>query len=334
MKLLFLSLFLVLTYSINFEYDLEQEDRFLFNKFVNDHGIVLGEQVDERFQIFSSNLEKIRLLNQQSKSEDFGVSKFALLSGDEFKAKYLKLKIPNKDSSIPVAPHYSQEIIDALPTEFDWRTKGAVTPVKDQGMCGSCWAFSATGNMEGQWFLAGNKLTSLSEQNLVDCDHECQDKNDCDQGCNGGLQPNAYQYVMKNGIDTEDSYAYEATDGKCRFKPESVGTKISNWTFISQDEDQMASYLVDHGPLAVAVDAEIWQFYVGNGVITLPCGTDLDHGVLVVGYGEETDIFGYKISYWTIKNSWGESWGDSGYVYIEKGNGKCGVNLYVTSSII
>jgi len=114
----------------------------------------------------------------------------------------------------------------------------------------------------------------------------------------------AYQYVIKNGgIDTEDSYTYDGVDDTCRFKSASVGAKISNWTFISQDEDQMAAYLVDHGPLAVAVDAEIWQFYVGSGVVTLPCGTTLDHGVLVVGYGVETDVFGYKIQYWIIKNS-------------------------------
>lgn len=255
------------------------------------------------------------------------------MSSEEFKQQYLNLKVV-RDPNAPVAETYSRKMIGDLPTEFDWRPKGAVTPVKDQGQCGSCWAFSATGNIEGQWFLAGNKLTSLSEQNLVDCDHECQDANDCDQGCNGGLQPNAYQYVIKNGgIDTEESYPYKAVDSTCKFKPSSVGSKISNWTSISQDEDQMAAYLVQHGPLAVAVDAQIWQFYVG-GVISTMCGTDLDHGVLIVGYGSEVDVFGYKINYWIIKNSWGASWGNSGYVYIEKGNGQCGVNLYVTSSIV
>jgi len=234
----------------------------------------------------------------------------------------------------PVAEEYSKKIIEDLPTSFDWRPKGAVTAVKDQGACGSCWAFSATGNMEGQWFLAGHELTSLSEQNLVDCDHECQDGTDCDQGCDGGLQPNAYQYVIKNhGIDTEKSYSYEGDDGTCRFKSNSVGATISNWTFVSQNEDQMAAYLVDHGPVAVAVDALIWQFYVG-GVITVGCGTDLDHGVLLVGFDEEVDVFGFKIQYWIIKNSWGADWGNAGYVYIERGNGQCGVNLYASSSIV
>lgn len=257
------------------------------------------------------------------------------MSAEEFRNKYLTLKTTPKSPNDPVAPDFDQRIIDALPDEFDWRPKGAVTPVKDQGACGSCWAFSATGNMEGQWFLAGHPLTSLSEQNLVDCDHECQDADDCDQGCNGGLQPNAYQYVIKNGgIDTEASYKYEGDDETCKFNSASIGAKISNWTFIPKDEDQMAAYLVQHGPLAVAVDATIWQFYVGSGVLTISCGTSLDHGVLVVGYGTETDIFGYKINYWIIKNSWGADWGDSGYIYIEKDVGECGVNLYVTSSIV
>jgi len=316
-------------------YNLDKPTRSLFNQYLNEYQVQLSEdEVEGRFLVFESNVRKIKQFNQNSRAPQFGINKFALLSSEEFKAKYLSTKAAERLPTDPVAELYSQEEVAALPDAFDWRTKGAVTDVKDQGQCGSCWAFSATGNMEGQWFLSGKKLTSLSEQNLVDCDHECLDADDCDQGCEGGLQPNAYNYVIKNnGIDTEDSYTYEGVDGTCRFKAASVGTKISNWTFIAKDEAQMASYLVAHGPLAVAVDAEIWQFYIGNGVVTLPCGTDLDHGVLIVGYGVEDNVFG-KTPYWTIKNSWGADWGDSGYIYIQRGNGECGVDLYATSSII
>jgi len=291
-------------------------------------------ELQKRYNDFSSNLLIINSLNQQSTSARFGITKFTHLSPDEFKNQYLTLKTTVRTDSDPVAAEYGNDEVMALPDTFDWRDKGAVTAVKDQGQCGSCWAFSATGNMEGQWFLAGNKLVSLSEQNLVDCDHECIDANDCDAGCEGGLQPNAYNYVIKNGgIDTEDSYPYTGSDDTCSFKPASVGTKIANWTFVSQNETQMAVYLVNNGPLAVAVDALIWQFYLG-GVITVGCGTSLDHGVLIVGYGNEIDIFGYQIQYWTIKNSWGSDWGNSGYVYIEKDTGCCGVDQYASSSII
>jgi len=302
---------------------------------MNDYRLTFGDEevAEARYEIFQTNLGVIRELNLRSSHATYGITKFAHLSQDEFKKQYLTLKTTDRSEG-PVAELYSQEVIDALPDTFDWNDKGAVTPVKDQGQCGSCWAFSATGNMEGQWFLAGHTLTSLSEQNLVDCDHECLDPNDCDAGCEGGLQPNAFNYVIKTGgIDTEDSYPYTAEDGTCSFKSNTIGAKISNWTFISKDEDQAQAYMVEHGPLSVAVDATIWQFYI-DGVITVGCGTSLDHGVLIVGYGNETDIWGQQITYWTIKNSWGADWGYNGYVYIEQGTGCCGVDQYITSSII
>jgi len=316
-------------------YDLQDEPRSLWNQYMTEHRLSFGDEevAEARFETFQDNLGVIRELNLRSNHATFGITKFTHLSQDEFKKQYLTLRTTDRSEG-PVAELYSQNVINALPDTFDWRDKKAVTDVKDQGQCGSCWAFSATGNMEGQWFLAGHTLTSLSEQNLVDCDHECLDPNDCDAGCEGGLQPNAYNYVIKNGgIDTEDSYPYTAEDDTCAFKANSVGAKISNWTFISKDEDQAQAYLVEHGPLAVAVDATIWQFYI-TGVITVGCGTSLDHGVLIVGYGNETDIWGQQITYWTIKNSWGADWGYSGYVYIEKGTGCCGVDQYITSSIV
>jgi cathepsin F len=327
-------LFSLLSFIYGLELDLKVTPQSLFNQYILEHDLYYSEEETEsRYQTFLSNLDTINRLNQESTHARFGITKFTHLSSDEFKNQYLNLKTQPM-SSEPVAPEYTDKQLTDLPDAFDWRPKGAVTPVKDQGQCGSCWAFSATGNIEGQWFLAGNTLVSLSEQNLVDCDHECQDANDCDSGCEGGLQPNAYNYVIKTGgIDTEQSYPYTAEDGTCGFKPASVGAKISNWTMVSQNESQMAAYMVNNGPLAVAVDAEIWQFYLG-GVITVGCGTSLDHGVLIVGYDNETDIWGYKIQYWIIKNSWGADFGEYGYVWIEKDTGCCGVNQYASSSIV
>jgi len=291
-----------------------------------------------RKQIFNKNLLRIDQMNEQNPKTKFGVNKFADLSPEEFKDLYLAKKTMTVDPTLPKARLYSQQELGALPTSWDWRTKGAVTSVKNQGQCGSCWTFSTTGNVEGQWFLAGNKLVSLSEQNLVDCDHDCvtiDGQQSCDSGCEGGLMTTAFGYIIKNGgIDTEQSYPYQGFDSTCAFSKANVGARISNFTTISSDETQMAMYVYQHGPASVAVDAGgVWQFYMG-GVLYAPCGTSLDHGVLVVGFGVETDIFDQTMPYWTVKNSWGADWGDSGFIYIERGAGKCGINLMPSSSIV
>jgi len=296
----------------------------------------------KRFGVFTDNLERIQELNKQyAPRTKFGVNSLADLTQAEFEKYYLSPMpagaIEHIKQTTPVAPLATAEELQALPASWDWRPKGAVTGVKNQGQCGSCWSFSAVANMEGQWFLANNTLTGLSEQNLVDCDKHCmnyENQNVCDQGCDGGLMPNAFMYVIGNGgIDTEASYQYTAEDGTCSFAPSNVGAKFRNWTMVDGSEDQMAAYLVANGPLSVAVDAQMWQFYL-EGVWYLPCGESLDHGVTVVGYGTETDILDQQMPYWIIKNSWGGSWGEEGYIRIEKGDGRCGVNLFPCSSII
>jgi len=293
-------------------------------------------ETNHRYSVFKQNLNKINGLNQQSSSAKFAVNEHADLTETEFANLYLSKYPVVRDPSVPVAADLPKSVIDATPSSFDWREKGAVTEVKNQGQCGSCWSFSTTGNVEGQWFLAGNKLTSLSEQNLVDCSHECmeyENQNSCNAGCGGGLQPNAYQYIIKNGIDTEASYPYTAKDGTCVFNKDNVGAHISNWTMIPQDETQIAAYLAQNGPLAIAADATEWQFYFG-GVFDVPCGKTLDHGILIVGYGNQTNIFGKNVDYWIVKNSWGAHWGEQGYLKIVRGSGKCGLNTFVSSSIV
>jgi len=181
------------------------------------------EETELRFEVFEANLAIIQQLNDNSPHAKYGITKFTHMSTEEFKAQYLTLKTTERTENDPVDPEYTDEEVGDIPATYDWRDKGAVTAVKDQGQCGSFWAFSATGNMEGQWFLAGNTLVPLSEQNLVDCDHECLDPNDCDQGCEGGLQPNAFNYVIKNGgIDTESAYPYQGIDSTCAFKAAGV----------------------------------------------------------------------------------------------------------------
>jgi len=167
---------------------------------------------------FYNNIERIARLNKYSKdnkiSTEFGINEYADMTIYEFKLNRLSKVVAVADSQAPIVTEVN---LGDLPASYDWRTKGAVTGVKNQGQCGSCWSFSTTGNIEGQWFLAGHKLVGLSEQNLVDCDHECmkyENQNSCDDGCDGGLMPNAFTYVIKNnGIDTEASYPYLAVDG-------------------------------------------------------------------------------------------------------------------------
>jgi cathepsin F len=332
--LLATALFVALTFA-----DKEHDDLLKFKQFVITHKKTYSNaEFPTRLAIFKDNLVKIERLNAQSRLAKFGVNKFADLSTDEFKSLYMGTKPFKNNPSWPMLPTLSEQQLKDTPISWDWRDHGAVTPVKDQGQCGSCWSFSTTGNVEGQWFLAGNSLVSLSEQNLVDCDHECmiyEGEQSCDSGCEGGLMPNAFTYIMSNnGIDTEDSYPYLGVDSTCNFKTQNVGAKISNWTMIPGDEKQMASYLAQIGPLSIAVDATWWQFYLG-GVFDFPwCGDSLDHGVLIVGYGNQTDIVDEDVNYWLIKNSWSDSWGESGYIKVYRGDDQCGINLFPCSSLI
>jgi len=318
----------------------EWEQMIMFKQFAYENNKnYASDEIYQKFTIFRNNLVKIDALNAfPGRHAQFGVTKFSDMTPSEFKKTYLGTKVPSSlPKSLPVAPLVSDSVIKALPTSFDWRTKGAVTPVKNQGQCGSCWAFSSTGNVEGQHFLSGQKLVGLSEQNLVDCDHECMPydgESSCDSGCEGGLMPNAFHYIASNnGIDSETSYPYEAVDGTCSFKRADVAAKITNWTMVSQNETQMAAYMYQHGPLSIAADAEEWQFYV-FGVFEGPCGTSLDHGILIVGYGSEIDWLGLEIDYWWVKNSWGADWGLDGYLMIQRGVGECGLNLFACSSIV
>jgi C1A family cysteine protease len=212
-----------------------------------------------------------------------------------------------------------------LPESLDWRAKGAVAHVKDQGQCGSCWAFSAVANIEGVNAIKTGKMVTLSEQQLVDCDHNG------DQGCNGGLMDQAFQYLVNaGGIESDSDYKYTARDGSCKFSKAKVAVKLSGFEDISQNEEQIAAALNAHGPLSIAVNANPFQFYSG-GVLEVDeesCDPQaLDHGVTLVGYGSEDGK-----DYWIIKNSWGAGWGEEGYIRLVRGVGACGMNTNVSTA--
>jgi C1A family cysteine protease len=287
----------------------------LWQSFKNTHGKSYDPSEESaRYEIFVQNMVKAADLERRNPQAQFGMSPFADLTASEFKSRH-RLNVTRKASPPPMFS--DAEVKQALASSVDWRSKGAVTQVKDQGQCGSCWSFSSTGGIEGAWKLAGNSLTSVSEQELVSCDK-------VDSGCNGGLMDNAFEWLVDNHggkIVTEASYPYTAgsgSSGYCKsLTGKAVGATISGHKDVTQTESQMAAWVSAHGPLPIAVDAsEHWQTYTG-GVVSSCTGTSLDHGVLAVGYTS---------NYWIVKNSWGSSWGESGYIRLAYGSNQCGLN--------
>jgi len=282
-----------------------------------------GEQ-ENRFQNYLDNRAKAAKLTEENPLAEFGANEFSDLTEEEFAVYHNSgdfYALP-KDPSVPEHPAYSDEEVEkALASNIDWVSKGAVTPVKNQGQCGSCWAFSATGNIEGQWKLAGHSLTSVSEQQLVDCDHNG------DQGCQGGLPENAFKYVKAHGLETEQQYRYTGRGGSCRASGRGA-VSISGQTTISHSEGQMLTFLQQKGPISIGVDASRFQTYRG-GIMTSCQAGRLDHGVLIVGYGTTGGQ-----TYWKIKNSWGASWGESGYIRVAYGKNCAGLTQDPTSSVV
>jgi len=295
-----------------------------------------------RLSVFKSNLRRARRHQLLDPSAEHGVTKFSDLTPAEFRRTYLGLRqsrrallreLGGSAHEAPVLP------TDGLPEDFDWRDHGAVGPVKNQGSCGSCWSFSASGALEGAHYLATGKLEVLSEQQFVDCDHECDssEPDSCDAGCNGGLMTTAFSYLQKaGGLESEKDYPYTGRDGKCNFDKSKIVASVQNFSVVSVDEGQIAANLIKHGPLAIGINAAYMQTYIGGVSCPYICGRHLDHGVLLVGYGAAgfAPIRLKEKPYWIIKNSWGENWGENGYYKICRGSNvrnKCGVDSMVST---
>ncbi|KAF7101269.1 hypothetical protein CFC21_102647 [Triticum aestivum] len=288
----------------------EAEVRAMYDHWLARHGRsynALGEY-DRRFQAFWDNLRLVDAHNADADAHGFrlGMNRFADLTNDEFRARYL------------------HDGAEALPESVDWREKGAVAPVKNQGQCGSCWAFSAVGAVEGINKIVTGDLVTLSEQELVECARNGQNS-----GCNGGMMEDAFDFIARNGgIDTEEDYPYTAKDGRCDLAKRSrTVVSIDGFESVPENDELSLKKAVAHQPVSVGIEAGGPEFQLyESGVFTGRCGTELDHGVVAVGYGTDNGR-----DYWSVRNSWGPDWGEGGYIRMERNvtarTGKCGIAM-------
>jgi KDEL-tailed cysteine endopeptidase len=283
------------------------------------------EELENRFQVFRTNLRNIVIHNlDHNQNFTMGVNQFTDLTPEEFKAQYvggLKAEVGSYGCKT-----FSSSASGA-PSAIDWRNKGAVTSVKDQGQCGSCWTFSATGAVEGAWAISKGQLIDLSEEQLVEC---ATGREYGSHGCNGGQMEGAFKYVVENGQCSLSSYPYTSGTGQSgSCKSCSAVAHMSSCSDVKPNDQISLKGAVAQQPVAIAIEADTKYFQsYSSGVLTSStCGTSLDHGVLTVGYGEENGI-----KYWLVKNSWGTSWGDKGYVKIGRSDstndpGICGIAM-------
>jgi C1A family cysteine protease len=280
-----------------------------------------GDEYKKRLSVFKDNVAKIMNHNKQGKSYRMAINQFADLTQDEFREQYLSLKVPKNAAVQHEVKKYTGK---AVPAAVDWVEKGAVTPVKDQAQCGSCWAFSAIAGVEGAYFLAKGELLSFSEQQLVDCSTDYGN-----YGCSGGLMDQAFDYIKDHAICLEEDYPYKAFDQKCKASKCEGVTKVKKYTDVEQNSELALKEALADAPVSIAIEADTasFQFYSGGIFDDEDCGAYLDHGVTAVGYGKDEESG--KL-FWRVKNSWGKSWGDAGYIYFvrqegEGSPGMCGV---------
>jgi C1A family cysteine protease len=277
------------------------------------------EEYEQKFATFRDNLAFIKIHNQQGFDFELALNKFADLTSTEFSTLVSR--------PFEVSDNTNEVYLPTLevPAAVDWRKQGAVTPVKDQGQCGSCWSFSTTGSVEGINAIKTGKLASLSEQQLVDCSTSYGN-----QGCNGGLMDSAFKYIIATGgLDTEAEYPYKGADGKCKVITSDLVDSIKGFADVPKKNNVQLQAAVALQPVSIAIQANqsAFQFY-STGVLSTGCGTQLDHGVLIVGY----DTTSAGVPYWIVKNSWGASWGQSGYIWIKRSSsttdaGVCGIAM-------
>ncbi|XLS44705.1 hypothetical protein HN51_001570, partial [Arachis hypogaea] len=328
-----LSLALVIGFSESFEFherELESEESLwdLYERWRSHHTVSRSlNDKKKRFEVFKANVMHVHETNKLDKPYKLKLNKFADLTNHEFRTIYAASKVGHHRMfrGMPRGNGtFMYENVERVPASVDWRKKGAVTPVKDQGQCGSCWAFSTVVAVEGINQIKTRNLVSLSEQELIDCD------TNQNQGCNGGLMDYAFEFIkQKGGITTETDYPYTAQDGTCdASKAKKDVVSIDGHEDVPTNNEAALLKAVANQPVSVAIEASgsDFQFY-SEAIFNGACGTNLDHGVAIVGYGTTKD--GYK--YWIVKNSWGPEWGEHGYIRMQRGishkHGQCGIAI-------
>jgi len=287
---------------------------YLFYQFIATYQKVYDEHTfNTRLAIFVQNYEFIQQMNSQDNTFTLGINKFSDMTLEEFQKTYTGALTNGTTGCSTWTPPGDGP---TPPPTLDWREKHIITPVKDQGQCGSCWAFAAAEVLESAYALKTGVLNILSPQELVDCESTSF-------GCSGGYPDHALEYASEHGLELEQEYPYTASDGKCTAKDTSY--KVSPCTLVPTHDEKVLQQAVTIAPVVVLIEADqrVFQFYQSGIIPQKSCGASIDHAVQLVGYGDENGK-----QYWLVRNSWGASWGEDGYVKLERGvggSGTCGI---------